>query len=590
MLVNAVEYDRWSNTVSCVRGAILRTYPHHLTTDLPVLPVPDLAESLERYRKSSAAVLDAEAEADMNQAIADFAIGPAPALQQTLEQYAETMAESGSNWMAEQWLEQYLRVRQPLLLASNVTFQLNLVTVSTGVERVVELLQRIGAIHILQAKRQTPQEYNARGQRVSMDGWADFNGGIRTPGVEEDLWMRAGTGATYRTIGLLHLGRMWEVPFTGSEGKLLDANQLRESVQYVLSQTRPAKQSFAGFSAMGSETLSRDTVWQTDKNRSTYDRLANMLFTMTLDANAEDDIQTLARWAFHPGNTWAYKPISYQVSLGTQMLAATVEHSVIDGGTLHAAVARMQQVHLETLDSQTDTQVGKPKELVWDNLAYDLTQYHARAESICAERVLVRRDQQLPYAMSPDTLAQLILMIAQQLTYGHIRAHYQSCDMRHFRAGRTEAVRPVTLEAVHFVTNLLANRATEAQFKAALSAHRQWVIAAKNGEGFDRHFFMLRHIGQELGGANAAIFTEHTDAVDDFVSTSSLGGPETIIRYIYAPTVEGGFGVNYTTLPNRTEFLVTWVTGTPHAEAFHRNLQPAAELLYDFIATLEPIT
>src|SRR5699024_11619682 len=89
-------------------------------------------------------------------------------------------------------------------------------------------------------------------------------------------------------------------------------------------------------------------------------------------------------------------------------------------------------------------------------------------------------DQQLPYEISPDTIAQMILMIAQQLTYGHIRAHYQSCDMRHFRAGRTEAIRPVSLEAVHFVTNLLANRATAAQFKAALSAHRKWIIAAKD--------------------------------------------------------------------------------------------------------------
>src|SRR5699024_8807718 len=128
-----------------------------------------------------------------------------------------------------------------------------------------------------------------RGQRVSMDGWADFNGGIRTPGVEEDQWMRAGTGATYRTIGLLHLGRMWEVPLTGSEGKLLNANQLQESVQYVLSQTQPAEQSFAGFSALGSETLGHDAIWRTEENRSTYDRLVNMLFTMTLDPNAEDD-------------------------------------------------------------------------------------------------------------------------------------------------------------------------------------------------------------------------------------------------------------------------------------------------------------
>src|SRR5699024_10910028 len=140
----------------------------------------------------------------------------------------------------------------------------------------------------------------------------------------------------------------------------------------------------------------------------------------------------------------------------------------------------------------------------------------------------------------------------------------------------TEAIRPVSLEAVHFVTNLLANRATEAQFKAALSAHRQWIIGAKNGEGFDRHFFMLRYIGQELGGAKATLFTEYTDAVNDFLSTSSLAGPEAIIRYIYAPTVEGGFGINYTALPILTEFLLTWMTGTEHAEAFHRNLQPAA--------------
>src|SRR5699024_12547447 len=103
--------------------------------------------------------------------------------------------------------------------------------------------------------------------------------------------------------------------------------------------------------------------------------------------------------------------------------------------------------------------------------------------------------------ISPDTLAQLILMIAQQLTYGHIRAHYQSCDMRHFRAGRTEAIRPVSLEAVHFVTNLLANRATEAQFKSALSAHRERVIAANNGEGFERNFLLISHIITYLGVA-----------------------------------------------------------------------------------------
>lgn len=567
----------------------MRTYPHHLTNDLPVLPVPGLDESLERYRTSSAAIYDADGEAAVNQAVADFAIGQAPALQQTLEDYAAAMAESGSNWLAEQWLEHYLRVREPLLLTSNVTFQLNLPTATTGVDRVVELLQRIGAVHILQARRKTPQEVDARGQRLSMDAWADFNGGIRTPAPEVDVWMRAGTGATYRTIGILHLGRMWEVPLTGSEGKLLNVDHLRASIEFVLAQTQPAERSFAGFSALGSAMLAPDAPWETEHNRSLYNRLANMLFTITLDPNANDDIGTLQRWAFHPGNTWAYKPISYLAALDSNMLAANLEHSVIDGGTLVAAVTRMQQVDLDALDTQRDGHLSDARELVWDDVDYDLTDYHGLANTMEVERVIVRRDQQVPFPFSPDAAAQLILMIAQQLTYGQIRGQYQSCDMRHFRAGRTEAIRPVTLQAVNFVTSLVQGNATQAQFTAALEAHRDWIKAAKTGKAFDRHLFMLEHIAQELGGADAAIFTQHTGAREDFLSTSTVGGTDAIIRYLYAPTVHNGFGVNYTTVSTGTEFLLSWAAGTPKAEEFHHNLQPAAELFYEFVGSLAPI-
>lgn len=567
----------------------MRTYPHHLTTDLPVLPVPGLDESLERYRKSAAAVLDASDEADVNQAIADFAIGQAPALQQTLEEYAQAMAETGSNWMAEQWLERSLRNRDPLLLSTNVTYQLRLPTASTGVDRVVELLQRVGSVHILQAKRETPEELDADGQRVSMDPWAAFNGGIRTPRPDEDLWIRAGTGATYRTIGILHLGRMWEVPLTGSEGNLLDANQLRASVEHVLAQTQPAKHSFAGFSALGSGILSAETPWDTAENRAVHDRLSNMLFTITLDPNAEDDEYTLRRWAFHPGNAWVYKPISYQVSMDTNLLTASLERSVLEPGTLATAVSRMQQVDVDALETQVDTQLTRATELIWHEVAYDLADYHAKANAMRAERVLVRRDQQLPYAMDENALVQLILMIAQQLTYGKIRAHHQPYDMRHYRAGRTDVIRPVTLEAVNFVNHLVGDTASEQQLTAALNAHREWVAAVQAGKGFDRHLFMLQNIGTELGGSNAALFTEHTDAVEDFLTVSTAQGPDPIVRAITAPAIEQGFAVHYTLNRSGLEFLVTWMDGTPQAEAFFQNLKPAAQRLYDFLATLEPI-
>ncbi|WP_022870408.1 choline/carnitine O-acyltransferase [Yaniella halotolerans] len=567
----------------------MRTYPHHLTTDLPVLPVPRLDESLERYRKSAAAVLDASGEADVNQAIADFAIGQAPVLQQTLEEYGQALSASGSNWMAEQWLEHALRNRQPLLLSSNVTYQLNLPTDATRSRRVVELLQRIGAIHIQQAKRATPEELDADGRRLSMDSWACFNGGIRTPAADEDLWMRAGAGATYRTIGVLHLGRMWEVPLTGSEGKLLNAIQLRSSIEHVLSQTQPAQSSFAGFSTLGSAILAEQAPWRNEAHRSTFDRLVNMLFTITLDPNGEEDTQTLLRWAFHPGNAWVYKPISYQASLDTNMLTANVEHSVLEAGTLATAVTRMQQVDTTTLDTQSEPTLPKATELTWRDNAYGLTDYYTKANTLKTERVLVRRDRHLPYEMRNDALTHLILMIAQQLTFGTVRAHRQDVDMRHFRAGRTDTLRPVTLEAVSFVQHLVRDKATVNQLHAALNAHDEGVEATVNGQAFDRHFFMLQHIGAELGGANAALFTEHTDALEDFLTVSSAGASEAFIRAIAAPLVEDGFHVHFTPAAAGTEFLVTWFEGTPQAEALYRNLQPAAELLYDFIATIEPI-
>ena len=566
------------------------TYPHHLTTDLPELPVPSLQESMERFRIASAAVYGAAGEADVNQAIADFVMGPAPALQETLEEYAAAMAESGSSWMAEHQLEQALANREPLQLTTNATYQLDVPTTTTGTDRVVELLQRIGSVHIDQATRDTEQEYDATGRRVSMDPWAAVNGGIRTPALNQDVWMRAGTGATYRSVGLLYFGRMWEVPVTGSEGKLLSPDQLRASVEYVLSQTQPPEQNFASISALGSDVLAADRPWEHADNRAMYTRLTNMLFTLTLDPHAEDPDEALQRWCVLPGYAWVYKPISYIMGLDSNVLAAHVEHSVIHPGTLATAVTRMQHVTPDQLDTQHDTSVERAHELVWQNASYDLSGYIQRAIGVGTQRVVVRRDDHLPFEISADLRAQLVLMIAQQLTYGQIRAHAQFADMRHYRAGRSETIRPVTLEAVRFVQNLVQDQATEAQFTATMKAHRELLQAAQDGKAFDSHLEMLQHIGQELGGANAELFTDYNAARQDFLTSGSTDQADAVVRAVMPPSVGKGFGVHSTTVPEGTEFVVTWHEDTPQAEAFVGNLGPAAELLCDFIAGLTPIT
>src|SRR5699024_8387574 len=191
----------------------------------------------------------------------------------------------------------------------------------------------------------------------------------------------------------------------------------------------------------------------------------------------EEDAQTLLRWAFHPGNAWVYKPISYQASLDTNMLTANVEHSVLEAGTLATAVTRMQQVATNTLDTQKEPTLPRATELTWPDNDYDLADYYTKANALSTERVLVRRDRHLPYVMRDDALTHLILMIAQQLTFGTIRAHRQDIDMCHFRAGRPDVLRPVTLEAVSFVQNLVRDQATINQLHAALNEHDELIEA-----------------------------------------------------------------------------------------------------------------
>lgn len=565
------------------------TYPHHLTTDLPELPVPSLQDSMERFRIASAAVYGAAEEADVNQALADFVVGPAPALQQTLEEYATVMADSGSNWVAEHQLEQALANRDPLQLSTNTTYQLDLPTSGAGTDRVVELLQRIGAVHIKQAKRDTEEEYDDGGRRLSMDPWAAINGGIRTPALDQDVWVRAGTGATFRTVGLLYFGRMWEVPLTGSTGKLLEADQLRASVEYVLSQTQPPEQNFVSLSALGSGVLATERPWDQPDNREPYTRLTSMLFTLTLDQHVDDPDEAFQRWTFLPGYAWVYKPISYIMGLNSDLLAAHVEHSVLHFGTLATAVARMQQVDLAKLETLRDPQLGRAHELVWQNATYDLSGAIARAIDKRTQRVVVRRDEHVPFDISADVRAQLVLMIAQHLTYGRIRAHGQTFDMRHYRAGRTEMLRPVTLDAVNFVQHLVQDQATESQFMAAIQAHQDCVEVVEAGQGFDSHLDMLQQIGQELGGANAELFTAHNAARENFLTTFSTDDTPALGRAIVPQASGDGFGVSYSTVPDGTEFVVTWQHETPQAEEFVDNLEQASQLLYEFIGRLAPI-
>ncbi|WP_288873306.1 choline/carnitine O-acyltransferase [uncultured Corynebacterium sp.] len=569
--------------------------PHPLTRDLKALPVPDLSSTLEAYIHALEAVLDETELAEAKAIVADFAQSQAPRLDEALRQRAATREAEGTNWLSDEWYSSYLATRGPLTLTTNVGFQLALPSEETGLDRVVDGIRRALVVHLQAAGDDLPDYVDARGNRITQDQWFVFGGGLRHPSAGEDEIIVATAGTANREIGVFVDGHLYAVPVTDEAGEPIAAPNLRNALETVLDAPRKQSVDFNAASLLGSETLAEvlpDMLAQGD-NGDVYKRLQEFLFTVdlidygvTTHASDEERINELT---FLPRGAWTYKPLSYQFSLTDPWSAVHVEHSCQDGGTLVTAITRMQEAEIGV---GADF-VAKPQELRWDlddalttRIEKSVAEVAGAAEKLRTRIVHVPFDQpaDLPLKFSRDASAQLMMTIAQQLTYGRVRAAYEAVDMREFRAGRTECLRAATPEAAAFARALVEGTAEQAGLEDAINAHRAWVKRCKSGNGFDRHIQMMATIDDTHAFFND---TRVTAARRDFLSTTSIGGAAQIVRYCFAPALPEGFGIAYTPLHDDTEYCVSWNAATAEQpEEFLANLTKAGELLWQFCATL----
>lgn len=569
--------------------------PHPDTRDLKPLPVPDLEGTLEAYSHALKAVLSGD-ELERAQSItADFGAAAGPRLDEALRTRAAEREAEGTNWLSDEWYSAYLTNRGPLPLTTNVGFQLSLPSEAEGVDRVVEGLQRVLAVHLQAAANDLPEYVDARGNRITQDQWFVFAGGLRHPQPEEDTIQQATAGAANREIGVFVGGRLFALQVTDANATPISAAALRRGLESVLDQVSSSSaQDFNTPSLLGSGELSEllpELLAQGD-NEAVYARLRDLLFTVDLidrDHAQDSDAERIRSLTFLPRGAWAYKPLSYQFSLSDDWTAVHVEHTCQDGGTLVTAVTRMQETVLpEGVDIS-----AAPEELVWD-LDDDLSAHIARAvenvakqaDAFDAEILTVPHDlpANLPFKFSRDASAQLTMTIAQQLTYGRVRAVYEAVDMREFRAGRTECLRAATPEATSFAHKLVDGSAQPSDLEAAINAHRAWVKRCKSGNGFDRHIQMMATVDDSHPFFTDALTTA---ARRDFLSTTSIGGADQVVRYCFAPAVPEGFGIAYTPLTDDGEFCVSWNATTAERPAeFIANLTKAGALLWQFCAGL----
>lgn len=589
---------------------------------LKSLPVPELSATLRSLHTVVSATADAPTLATTDRTMRDFATSPGPELQEALLRFAAEKDSADSSWLADRWLQDYLTVRAPLPLATNVGFQINLATNSTGLDRAVELIGILARLHLLQAAGRMPEERDSRDQPIDAAQWRCFNGSLRHPSPGCDTVTFCELDESSRSIGVLANGHMFNVQITDDAGRLASDDALHGALETVLSQAAGEPGHTTERSYVGSGGLASDIERLRDSDA--YHTLQNQLFAVNLLELNVTEAEALRRVAFDVGHAWVYRPITYQINIATggqidDFAAMHVEHSTVDGATLVTAIARAQQIRdgeLEATPEAGESWAGPlpVEEMTWEDPGAgtgaepgvsEIPQRDLRVDLVQVPRV---PNAELPMKFSADAMSQLILSIAQELTYGRIRAVYEAVDMREYKAGRTECLRAVTPEAVAFAQALVRDARSHDSddggdrngscgdettgeslaklLRAALDTHRNWVIGCKTGNGIDRHLWALAFTAEKEGLGSLDLMADPgvIAARTDFLSTTSIGSDRQIVRYVFAPTVPNGFGVNYTPGAEKIEYCLTWDAATAEKqEEFQRSLVRAGEMLASFL-------
>lgn len=582
---------------------------------LPRVPLPTLEASCARFLEWCTPLLTAQELAATETTVAELLRpdGPARTLHAALQRYD---ADAGvHSWLDSFWPHRYLGRRDRIALNANFFFLFE-DSEQDQVERAAGLVAA-AVDHKLSIDEQRLAPVLQRGQPLSMDQNRYLFSATRIPGAVQDS-ARTPYSAGWpgpsrqRHIVVFVRGNMFRLDVLGPDGAPHSLAELGAGLQAVLAAgANPA----APDTSIGHLTTKARAEWATSRqalldchpgNAEQLDVVETALFCLCLEDLAPADPREASDQLLHgdSANRWFDKSFSLIVFQdGTAGING--EHCLLDGttivGLIDAILGSSERV-TETAGPQR-IPASSPVDFVLDaGLRADVRGAAAAFASYAADTASATlsvegfsSDRAKQLGMSPDAFAQLAFQLAQHRSRGHLGATYESVATRHFRRGRTEAMRVVTPEVVRFVTVLddaEADGATRrAAFRAAAAKHGERAKQCQAGDAPEQHLWELQLIqqrrGAELGVTEPLALYESPGWLtmrDDHLSTSAVPSPH--IRYWgFGSTSTRCIGVGYALLPDRFDlYLSTPRAATERLPAFADALRDAVRELDDLLA------
>lgn len=399
----------------------------------------------------------------------------------------------------------------------------------------------------------------------------------------------------------------------GAEGRPHTQDELVDGLTRVLADDRPGDEE-----AVGHLTTTARAEWARGRqalldhhptNARMVETVETALFCLCLDDVTPEDARTAGEQLLYGGNgnRWFDKALSLVVFAdGTAGLNG--EHCRLDGTTIvnlvDALVAGLPDVPRAGAPPppQGSPEVHPLEFVLSDDLRADArrggSEFAAYAAGTTAMAVTVTgvgTDTIKALAMSPDAFAQMAFQLAHRRSRGLVGTTYESVSMRHYRHGRTEAMRVVTPEVVTFVAAMddpdIDVGTRVAAFRSAAERHVARARECQAGQAPEQHLWELQLVQQRRGAelgvpGTPALYASPGWRIlrEDFLSTSAV--PSEHVQYFgFGSTSATCIGVGYAVLADRLNiFSTTTRSVAPQMQAFVEALQSAVHELRDLLA------
>ncbi|KAK4631404.1 Carnitine O-acetyltransferase, mitochondrial [Fulvia fulva] len=553
------------------KGAMLR-----YEDSLPSLPVPSLEATSKRYLKSVHPLLT-PAEYENTKMAVDAFVKPG-AIGHTLQERLLQRSKDPKvkNWLSEWWNNAaYLGYRDPIVPYVSYFYShrddrkrrdpaKRAAAISTGV---LEFAKQVndGSLE--------PEYMKKLPMAMSSYYWM-FNA-CRIPAKPADHPVKY-NHEDHQHILVIRKNAFFKVP-SHHNGQQLSTKELEHQFRRVYEMADKAP-------AVGVMTTENRDNWTEMRerlinsnagNKATLEAIESASFVVCLDDATPITLHERSHQYWHGdgANRWFDKPVQMIVNdNGTSGFNG--EHSMMDGTPTHRLNDTvMHWIFNEKLDfenPQLRSDIPDPMpirfQLSGENYADValatthhvglMSQHELRVEAFQGYgKGLMKK-----FKCSPDAYVQMVIQLGYFKFYGKSRPTYESAATRRFQEGRTETCRTVSDESVAFCNAMQHPLSTDAEcrelFRKAISAHTEYITAASDGKGVDRHLFGLKKLLQN-GEDTPEIFKDPAYAYSGnwYISSSQLSS-EYYNGYGWSQVIDDGWGIAYMINENSVQFNI----------------------------------